>query len=122
MAAYLEAEARFKLLYTLKCKNKAFSDKQVAHFKKISVDVLARKSLAEQAKMADFATKNTVDICSALQVQQYWNEIIRPTIHNMTFINTNQSGLGNMAYILAKIADPALTEEWFGYLRAKYPI
>jgi hypothetical protein len=119
---YAEVEAKQNLLYILKCKRKkGFSEKQITHFERISVENLARKSQLEQSKFVDIVTKATVDTCSREQVLQHYNTTIRPTLANMTFINTNQSGLGNMAYILLKINDPVLTEEWFDYLNKHYP-
>jgi hypothetical protein len=117
---YLEVEAKNKLLYTLKSKKKGFVEKQWAHFTRVSVTELAKKNHLEQAKFVDIITKATVDTCSREQVLQHYIKVIRPTLHNMTFEKTNQSGLGNMAYILLKINDPSLNAEWFSYLKAAY--
>jgi hypothetical protein len=35
---------------------------------------------------------------------------------------TNQASLGNLAYILLRINDPTLTDEWIRYLSAKYSL
>src|SRR5580704_10154348 len=93
---YLEVEMKNKLLYALKSKKKGFAEKQWAHFTRISVPELAKKSHLEQAKFVDIITKATVDNCTREQVFQHYITVIQPTLHNMTFEKTNQSGLGNM--------------------------
>jgi hypothetical protein len=114
---YADLEKKFKLQYALKCKNKAFAAKQTEYFERTSVDMVARQSLPEQAKMADFVTKNTVNTCTKEEVRDHYINNVKPTL-NMAPLN--QAGLGNIAYILIKIEDSVLLEEWVRYLLNKY--
>lgn len=115
--SYAEVEKKFKLEYMIKCKQRGFTQKQTEFFERTPMIVLARQSLAEQIKMVDYVTKNTVDACTVEQVERYYYFAIRC---QLGLHPTNQADIGNIAYILTKIGNVTLVEEWIQHLKAKY--
>lgn len=107
---YAEVEKSFNLRYHLKCKQRGFAEREQAFFNRIPVNVLAKQTIQEQAKMVDYVTRNTVDSFTPEQIKEEYINIIR--IRTFLSGSINQAALGNMAYILLKIGDQVLIDEW----------
>lgn len=111
---------KFWLLYQLKCKNREFVEKEVQFFEAIPVHVLAKKPLEDQSKMVDFVTRNAVDNCSTEAIRAGYVKT-RQKFKNIEKSNVNQAGLGNIAYILLRLNDSRLSEEWRNMLQQMFP-
>src|SRR5882724_13273651 len=115
MSSYADLQDQFFAVYKNKCRNHEFFLLQDKFYKSISVSELIKRNLNEQSEFVDYVTRHTVNACSKDQVKDYFMKQVVPTYH--TIESTNVAGIANIAYMLAKIDDDTLNQQWLDILK-----